>query len=201
MRVEDVTQGLNNLKFEFRYNKDENKIELIYSFLMGVPEDNGAILDMRPVARVLRMGRKRKGRKPEVDRVFDSPQAAQEATEKAKKLFERELGWAIDKAIQLLFHEVTARAGLEKDRTVVRDRISTAFKQEATERLGVRPGPPLDPDFETNLKAVTDEIEKTSGRRAPNQLIVDQMNLGDVRNLQRRKARLRKSKGGDSISK
>jgi hypothetical protein len=75
--------------------------------------------------------------------------------------------------------------------------LDKGYKKDLTRRLGVKRGCYLDPDFETNLKAVTDEIEKKSGRRATNQLIVDQMNLGDVRNLQRRKKR----RGGHSISK
>jgi hypothetical protein len=85
--------GCQGLQYQFRYDVDENAIELRYSFMSGVPAENGTIVDMHPFGQVLRMNPpKYKGRKPKADRVFSSSQATQEATQKAEELFSKQLG-------------------------------------------------------------------------------------------------------------
>lgn len=126
--------GCNNLRFEFRYSAVDNTIELHYLFVSGVPTEDRRTVDMNPVARTLTMER--------ADRVFDSHEKAQQATQNAERLFTEGLGWAIDRAMQLLFHEVLYRSGIhfKKRGGPMIKILSSAFEQDLRQQIEVKSG-------------------------------------------------------------
>jgi hypothetical protein len=134
--------GCESLRCDFRYNAGENTIEVTYSFTSTIPKYEGTVIVGEPHAHTLRYGRKKKGRKPAIDSIFDNPEKAAQITSEAEDLFNHELGWAISRAIQELVHEVLFRCGVEfkESPKQMADLLGSAHRKEIGKQLGVRPG-------------------------------------------------------------
>lgn len=171
--------GCENLQYEFRYNAEENRIEVTFSFTSTIPKYEGTILVTEPHAHILRYGRKQKGTKPAIDNIFDNPQRATEVTKNAERLFNHELGWAISRAIQELVHEVLFRSGVEfKDSPKdMADMLNSAHRKEIGEQLGVRPGPSRffkDKDHYEGMLGDAAKLLQTRGKR------ITQMTVAEI---------------------
>ena len=138
-----IDGGCENLRYGFHYNADENEIEAAFSFTSEIPRYEDGIVDVKPFAHIMSFGRKQKGCKPAIDKIFDNPEKAAEITKRAQMLFSEELGWAIARAIQLLVHEVLCRCGIDFKASpkLMADALGAALRKEFGKQLGVKRGP------------------------------------------------------------
>jgi hypothetical protein len=137
-----IDGGCENLRYGFHYNADENEIEAAFLFTSEIPQYEEGIVDVKPFAHIMSFGIKQKGSKPAIDKVFDNPQKAAEITKRAEMLFSDELGWAIDRAMQLLVHEVLFRCGIDFKASpkLMADVLGQSYRKDIAQQLRVKVG-------------------------------------------------------------
>ncbi len=141
--MRQIEGGCGNLRYGFHYNAEENTIEAAFSFTSEIPRYDDGIVDIKPFAHIMSFGRKQKGSKPAIDKIFDNPEKAAELAKQAEMLFSEELGGEIAGAIQLLVHQVLYRCGIEfrASPKLMADALSIAHRKEIGQQLGVKRGP------------------------------------------------------------
>jgi hypothetical protein len=132
------------LKYDFHYNESENAIQISYWFTTAIAEKATRILRYVPHARGRRYLRpKRRGRKPDLDALFDDPEEMRWVTSQAEAKFEQALGQTIDIALQLFIHQTMYQCGVlawTDESKSMADLFAKAFRDEIAEQLKVRPG-------------------------------------------------------------
>ena len=131
------------LKYDFHYNESENAIQISYWLTTTIAEKGARIL--RPHSRTRRYLRpKHRGRKPDLDALFDDPEEMRRVTRQAEAKFEQGLGQTIDVALQLFIHQTMYQCGVlawrDKPKSMA-DLFGKAFRDDIAEQLNVKPGP------------------------------------------------------------
>jgi hypothetical protein len=194
-----------NLKYGFQYNVNEKAIELCFSFLHEFPEDSGAVVIMEPYARVFGYHRGKKSHE-----IFDNPQTAKQVAREAEALFGRELGRAIDVALQRLSHKVAKKLGIltleDKD---FANALALSDRRELAKELEVKRGPKKGPRgpqqrhkrysdsvFPSKLNEAIRAVDKARGLGIPTRKeVAAYMEIGGARTLDRRIKRMEEKTG------
>jgi hypothetical protein len=140
--VSDAKTAL-KLKYDFHYNESENAIQISYWFSSAIPE-SARIVRYVPHARIRRYLRpKHRGRKPDLDALFDDPEEMRWVIRQAEANFEQALGQTIDIALQLFIHQTMYQCGVlawRDESKSMADLFAKAFRDDIAEQLKVRPG-------------------------------------------------------------
>ena len=87
---------------------------------------------------------KHRGRKPDLDALFDDPGEMRRVTRQAEAKFEEGLGQTIDVALQLFIHQTMYQCGVlawrDKPKSMA-DLFGKAFRDDIAEQLNVKRGP------------------------------------------------------------
>jgi len=134
--------GCQKFQYTFHYNESDNTIEVSYTFSSGVLEDNHVLIE--PHGRILRYGRKQRGRNLPVDAIYDDPKKMAEVTKQAEEHFSEMFGEAIEKTIQLTAHQALFRAGIKfkGSATQMAKVLADADRKHLSKELGVKRGAP-----------------------------------------------------------
>jgi hypothetical protein len=132
------------LKYDFHYNESENAIQISYWFATTIAEKAARILRYVPHSRGRRYLRpKRRGRKPDLDALFDDPKEMRWVISQAEAKFEQGLGQTIDVALQLFIHQTMYQCGVlawrDESKSMV-DLFAKAFRDDIAKQLKVRTG-------------------------------------------------------------
>ena len=133
------------LKYDFHYNESENAIQISYWFATTIAEKAARILRYVPHSRGRRYLRpKHRGRKPDLDALFDDPEEMRWVTRQAEAKFEQALGQTIDVALQLFIHLTMYQCGVLAWRETsgsMADLFTESFRDDIARQLKVRTGP------------------------------------------------------------
>jgi hypothetical protein len=127
------SDGCNNLRYGVNCDEKDGAVEIAYSFLNGIPFDDGLAVQLVPHTerRLYHPSRK----------TPTDPQPLRQMAEQAEYLFTHELGDAIRAAIQMLSHDIAGRVGLIPiDAGAMGELLANGYKTDRSARLGITPG-------------------------------------------------------------
>lgn len=115
--------GIENLKYDFRYDSQAKQVQVTYEFTCGIPHISGTMT---------------------VDYEIPHGEQAVSLTRRAKKVFSARLGDAVERAIRQLAHQALFEVGVDftDSRTKMAGAMSADFRREVAAELDVRRGAP-----------------------------------------------------------
>lgn len=133
-----------DLRYEFRYDESEKALKVSYSFLTGMPYKEVSVTHVQTYSHTIRyLPPRHKGRNPRLDAIFDDPQVARSLAKRAESIFAKDLGSAIEKALQLLIHRAMYQCGVlrwTESAKLMTDRLAEFYRADTAKALGIKMG-------------------------------------------------------------